>query len=543
MSEAVFDKKRKIKESLWLILAFIPFFNFLGFLYVGYKAKRRAWTNRGILFGALNLAAAVAMTPSGVSRTKSVLYFFIESTRNLEPAELAVRVFLAVIFIAALVMELALNSDYLKLRGIMTAGEKPAHELERNKAWRAKQSMPLIIFLFIVYPLMSSISDLGSYSCLTWRSTDFARNAFTLAVSAFPILYAAERIDEKKWKRLPTVYFICADVMTVIGASAFIFFADELNSNEVGQLYGALSNVCSVVTLFLTMTVFLLCLLWKESYLERLAPEYAYERQKYQCLNSVKWRLLNSWWLLLCVTAYSSGAALIYAGITSKKKKTLLIGIAAFVLTFVFAFPTLSAMIAGNTAYRGYPNTLAGFALNLQDLVYYMAVLLAFLSRPSYLSARAKLSKGYASDVERELDEMNALKLHEAAARKRMQSEPETDTADAPHAVPGLSAEMRTVDVPEQVMDNAPAEETAQGVIDINSCTAQEMTRLPGITIVDAKRAVEHRETQGRFKSVDEFISFLKVKPHFAVGIFEMAEAGGSAAEEPKKPLRRRLDI
>lgn len=542
MSEAVFDKKRKIKESLWLILAFIPFFNFLGFLYVGYKAKRRAWTNRGILFGVLNFAAAVAMTPSGVSSHESVLCLFIESTRNLESAELAVRVFLAVIFAAALVMELALNSDYLKLRGIMTAGEKPAHELVRNRAWRAKQLIPLVIFLFVVLPLMSSISELGSYSCVTWRSTDFARNAFALAVSAFPILYAAERIDEKKWNRLPKAYFISAVVMTAIGVSAFIFFADELKSKEVGQLYGALSNVCSVITLFLTVTAFLLCLLWKESYLERLAPEYTYERQKYQCINSVKWRLLNSWWLLLCANIYSSGAALIYEGIAARKKRNIFVGIAALALIAGTALPII---ISGSRIFDENANTLASFGLNLQDMVYYMAVLLAFLSRPTYLSARAKLSNGYASDVEREIDEMNALKLHEAAARKRMQAEPETDTADAPPAVPGLSAETRTVDIPEQVIDSAPAVETAQGVIDINSCTAQEMTRLPGITIVDAKRAVEHRETQGRFKSVDEFISFLKVKPHFAVGIFEMAEAGGSAAaaEEPKKPLRRRLDI
>ena len=121
MSEAVFDKKRKIKESLWLILAFIPYF----------KAKRRAWTNRGILFGVLNFAAAVVLT---ALRANGIRWIF-NRARILSTMAGAVGVFVAVIFVAALVMELALNSDYLKLRGIMTAGEKPAHELMRNRAW------------------------------------------------------------------------------------------------------------------------------------------------------------------------------------------------------------------------------------------------------------------------------------------------------------------------------------------------------------------------------------------------------------------------
>lgn len=536
MSEAVFDKKRKIKESRWLILAFIPFFNFLGFLYVGYKAKRRAWTNRGILFGVLNFAAAVVLT---ALRANGIGWIF-NRTRILSTMAGAVGVFVAVIFVAALVMELALNSDYLKLRGIMTAGEKPAHELVRNRAWRAKQSMPLIIIPASAYLLLYYTAKLSAYSFYGWKSFDFARFALALAASALPILYAAERINEKKWKRLPTVYFICAAVMTVIGASVFILFGgDPISTGD--YIYRALIDICSVIVLFMIVMALFLCLLCRESYLERLAPEYTYERQKYPCLNSVKWRLLNSWWLLLCANIYSSGAALIYEGIAARKKRNVFVGIAALALIAGIALPII---ISGSEIYVSELDTLTYFGLHLRRMTYCFVVLLAFLSRPAYLSARAKLSKGYASDVERELDEMNALKLHEAAARKRMQAEPETDTADALPAVPGLSAEMRTVDVPEQVMYSAPAGETAQGVIDINSCTAQEMTRLPGITIVDAKRAVEHRETQGRFKSVDEFVSFLKVKPHFAVGIFEMASAGGSAAaEEPKKPLRRRLDI
>ena len=50
--------------------------------------------------------------------------------------------------------------------------------------------------------------------------------------------------------------------------------------------------------------------------------------------------------------------------------------------------------------------------------------------------------------------------------------------------------------------------------LDINNCSEVEMTALPCISIVMAKRAVKRREEICGFKSVDEFFSFLNIKPH-----------------------------
>ena len=46
--------------------------------------------------------------------------------------------------------------------------------------------------------------------------------------------------------------------------------------------------------------------------------------------------------------------------------------------------------------------------------------------------------------------------------------------------------------------------------------------QLPGIGVVQAKQAMEYRAASG-FKSVDEFVEVLKIKPHFAVQIFDRA--------------------
>lgn len=50
--------------------------------------------------------------------------------------------------------------------------------------------------------------------------------------------------------------------------------------------------------------------------------------------------------------------------------------------------------------------------------------------------------------------------------------------------------------------------------LDINNCSEIELTELPGISIVIAKKAIKRREEIGGFKSVDEFLNFIKLKPH-----------------------------
>ncbi len=50
--------------------------------------------------------------------------------------------------------------------------------------------------------------------------------------------------------------------------------------------------------------------------------------------------------------------------------------------------------------------------------------------------------------------------------------------------------------------------------LDINNCSEIELTELPGISIVIAKKAIRRREEIGGFKSVDEFLNFIKLKPH-----------------------------
>jgi DNA uptake protein ComE-like DNA-binding protein len=50
--------------------------------------------------------------------------------------------------------------------------------------------------------------------------------------------------------------------------------------------------------------------------------------------------------------------------------------------------------------------------------------------------------------------------------------------------------------------------------LDINNASEIELTALPGISIVMAKKLVKKREEIGGFKTVNDVFVFLQIKPH-----------------------------
>lgn len=50
--------------------------------------------------------------------------------------------------------------------------------------------------------------------------------------------------------------------------------------------------------------------------------------------------------------------------------------------------------------------------------------------------------------------------------------------------------------------------------ININTASENELASLPGVGLILAKKAINHRETKGYFNSIDEFAEILSLKPH-----------------------------
>ncbi len=63
-------------------------------------------------------------------------------------------------------------------------------------------------------------------------------------------------------------------------------------------------------------------------------------------------------------------------------------------------------------------------------------------------------------------------------------------------------------------ISNLPNKKENRELLDVNNASEVELTALPGISIVMAKKIIKKREEIGGFKSVSDVFSFLKLKPH-----------------------------
>lgn len=79
---------------------------------------------------------------------------------------------------------------------------------------------------------------------------------------------------------------------------------------------------------------------------------------------------------------------------------------------------------------------------------------------------------------------------------------------------------------------------------DINNCTEKDITALPGVNSIMAKKAVKRREETGGFKSIDEFFALLKLKPHMQEQLRDLIYAGQvPEKKEEKNSSERRVDF
>ena len=75
--------------------------------------------------------------------------------------------------------------------------------------------------------------------------------------------------------------------------------------------------------------------------------------------------------------------------------------------------------------------------------------------------------------------------------------------------------------VKKQVMPQLEHKEVKEK-IDINNSSAVDLSTLPGVSIVYAKKIVKRRDEIGGFKSVDDFFSFMKFRPHIEQQLREL---------------------
>lgn len=486
MEERLNDKKWRLNNSWWLLLAFLPYLDCLAFLYIGYQVKRRSYTLAGAAF-------AVAWVSTQV-------YGLFGHTTGFG-ADL-------LIWPAAIVLALVWRGGYLKLLASRQQCEPVPHLLALDGQWRIKNSMWL---------LWSLIPGLGGFS----------------------LLHIGSRAKNRGWKLWGILYL-------VIGAPLALLTIEQIvNITDVWRIIEAVLEQqlgtarAWEIVLDMRMLVFLISpiqlavqmfhsLLLRKAYLESIAPKYEASRLRYPCLTSHKWRVSSSWWMLVCLVPYCGGAGIIFAGLRTKKKDWIIQGA---VITAVFI--ALSAL--GNSFPTGAIHSAYGVLIAFTYITAFACTLMKY---EPYLAARAVQLDGYDSAIDREIAAQEIFRQRMGGEKPAVADE----TASAP-----LEPQKRHERMPDQKGSlSMPPEGPVGKSLDINACSEGDFRTLPGVTLAQAKQAVSYRMERGGFDSVEAFVDLLEIKPHFAVQIFKSATVSPlvkTAVDPNARPVKRRIDI
>lgn len=90
------------------------------------------------------------------------------------------------------------------------------------------------------------------------------------------------------------------------------------------------------------------------------------------------------------------------------------------------------------------------------------------------------------------------------------------------------------------------AQSDAVKQIDINSADEEAIASLPGLTIIDAKKAISYRNEHNGFNTADEFFASINAKPHIIAQLESKLIIGNYKSEKPHNtdnPGKRTIDI
>jgi len=490
MDERLSDRHWRSASRACCFYSLIPIFGFFGFLFMGRRSGRKQFTTLGAVYGLISLLALTAFVLAEfIDRLSSrmTIIYQIEDYMSMYGT-----LGMVLIWPVCLIHTFALSNQYLQylaLKQIQTPKRSP---LTAQESWRSRN--------------------------LLWQHW-----AWFPYIGGFSLIFAGSRMKKPGY----TAFGILALALTW-GTSVAESVVYRVGSFSTANALGTLS---ASFMLAFWLAVGLTVALIREDYLDIRASQWTADTSRHNVLLDAKWRSANSRWQIWTYLPWLGGVGILVAGIRNRKGKTVALGILLCLLIFGVA---LTNIIANNMYYRS--DILFTPAAKPYQAVQDAMWVLQFLAhalifycgchiRWDMLVARAASLQGYSSEFERELD------LHNRSAARKASAPKVT-----PAAVPDPTPAPRSVVTP-------PVE---QSLLDINHCTLEELMTLPGIGIAQAKHAMQHRSEQGGFRSADEFVDILEIKPHFAAQLFRMitvsapatpvihADAGGS---------RRRIDF
>ncbi len=237
-----------------------------------------------------------------------------------------------------------------------------------------------------------------------------------------------------------------------------------------------------------------------------------------------RWELLHSLWILWTFTlGFFNWVAFFYVGIRAKQRKWILWGL-------VYAIPFILSMVfAERPAFDGW---IGDLTVTLTLILGIISIVHAFRIRKEYLLRLEALQRREANSGATLRDRVNA-EYSAQDQRSVTNREPAR-----PSEFAGTQGSDREQEPDGSAATSNPAPSTADQApkLDLNSSSEQEISSLPGVGLIIAKRAVKLREERGGFQSVEEFGQALNLKPHIVERIRPLVS---TSPQQPGSPGSR----
>ncbi len=235
---------------------------------------------------------------------------------------------------------------------------------------------------------------------------------------------------------------------------------------------------------------------------------------------SILWELLHSWWVALAFIPIIAPVSFFHIAAKGKKKQWYI---------FAFAYLALEALaiFMDDRTKESQARSFTTGWFSLIMILWFVGIGFAFYVRKEFLMRLDVLSKANAGvDANEQMREKIAAELLHRTPAPKSQSAPKTHGfAEGKKKKSSTSASVATqIDNPhaeDAGLDNTLTEATPVDnvQIDVNSCDESELAGLPGINIIQAKKAIRYRQENNGFASVEDFYSIVGLKPHFIVQI------------------------
>lgn len=213
---------------------------------------------------------------------------------------------------------------------------------------------------------------------------------------------------------------------------------------------------------------------------------------------SLVWEWLNSLWIILSFIFFS-WIGFFFIGVKAKKKMWVNIGV-AFLLVFI-----LMVTLQSYFEKIGIWNVILG--------IYFLGgIVLTLIFRKEYLIRLEMLQECNINQIE--YDDFRERITKEFAEKGISFKDSHSERTETYETI-----------VQKEVSENENSNELENSnlenyvPIDINSCSIETLSELPGITIIIAKKAINYRNENNGFTSVEEFYRVIDLKPHFIAQI------------------------